>query len=87
MGLKLKNTPKTIAIWLINLYQLLLSPDHSWLKGKYPYGFCRYYPSCSQYTKQAIERFGLMRGFLLGAKRIVKCNPASQGGIDEVPQS
>ena len=43
---------------------------------------CKYYPTCSEYTKQAIEKYGVLKGFILGAIRILKCNPFSKGGYD-----
>lgn len=81
------NTPKQFAIVLINVYQVLISPDHSWLKGKYPYGYCRHYPSCSEYSKLAISRLGLTRGGWLGLKRVLKCHPWSEPKVDLVPRS
>ena len=47
---------------------------------------CRYYPSCSNYAIQAIDRFGCLRGGLLALLRILRCRPWSRGGIDDVPQ-
>ena len=47
---------------------------------------CRFYPTCSQYAIQAIERFGVVRGSLLAAFRILRCNPLCKGGIDYVPE-
>ena len=68
---------KKIFIYLINLYKKIFSPIFSAL------GFhCKYYPTCSQYTKQAIEKYGIFKGLLLGIKRILKCNPFSKGGYD-----
>lgn len=45
---------------------------------------CRYKPTCSEYTKQAIEKFGIVKGSLKGFWRILRCNPFSKGGIDEI---
>jgi uncharacterized protein len=45
---------------------------------------CRYWPTCSQYTLQSIQKYGVLKGGLLGAWRIVRCNPWSKGGIDPV---
>ena len=47
---------------------------------------CKYYPSCSRYAQIAVERFGFWRGGLLGALRLLRCRPWSDGGIDDVPQ-
>lgn len=77
---------KKIAIFLITVYQKTLSPDHGMLRGRYPHGFCRFYPSCSEYTKQAIDRFGAVKGIWLGSKRILKCNPWTEPGVDVVPR-
>jgi hypothetical protein len=46
---------------------------------------CRFYPSCSEYTKQAIEAHGVVRGVALGSQRICKCHPFHPGGFDPVP--
>ncbi len=46
---------------------------------------CRYYPTCSNYTLEAIEKHGVIKGIILGAWRILRCNPFSKGGIDHVP--
>jgi hypothetical protein len=77
---------RNLIIKLISLYQKTLSPDHGWLKFKYPYGYCKFYPSCSEYTKQAIAQRGVAAGVGLGALRILKCNPWSENKIDELPQ-
>lgn len=76
-----------LALQLIRLYQKTLSPDTGWLKALYPYGYCRFQPTCSQYTYEAVERFGVIKGSWLGAKRILRCNPWSAGGSDPVPGS
>lgn len=66
-----------LVIKLITVYQLTLSL----LIGRQ----CRFYPSCSHYTQEAIEKHGLARGIKLGTKRILKCHPWHEGGIDLVP--
>jgi len=77
--------PKSLAILAIRGYQKTLSPDHGLLKAMFPYGYCRHYPSCSQYTKQSIERFGAVKGILKGMYRIARCNPWVKPSIDIVP--
>ncbi|MFC6171087.1 membrane protein insertion efficiency factor YidD [Loigolactobacillus jiayinensis] len=47
---------------------------------------CRYYPTCSHYTQTAVQRFGVIRGLLMGTSRILRCQPFIKGGIDPVPQ-
>jgi len=66
-----------LAILLIRAYQVLLSP----IFGRR----CRYYPTCSAYTLLAIQRFGVLKGVRLGMWRILRCNPFSRGGVDDVP--
>ena len=68
---------KKLLVWLINGYQKHIS---SWLEAKNIH--CKFYPTCSEYTKQAIEKYGAVKGILKGAKRIIKCNPFSKGGYD-----
>ncbi len=68
---------KKIGIILINFYQKYISKIFHF-KGVN----CKYYPTCSEYTKQAIKKYGFIKGFFLGFKRIIKCNPFSKGGYD-----
>ena len=64
------------AIALLRVYQRTLSP----LLGPR----CKYYPSCSEYAVQAIGRYGILRGSVLATWRLLRCNPFSHGGVDEV---
>ena len=68
---------KKIFIALICLYKRFLSPIFQKMGIR-----CRYYPSCSEYSKQAIEKYGVLKGVFLGIKRILRCNPFSKGGYD-----
>ena len=67
---------KKILIKIINWYQKNIS---LWLEKKNIR--CKYYPTCSEYTKQAIEKYGPFKGSFLGIVRILKCNPFSKGRI------
>lgn len=69
---------KTILIKIIQFYQKYLSP----LKGR---ATCIYTPTCSQYAIEALEKYGLIKGGLLAAWRILRCNPFAKGGYDPGP--
>jgi len=71
-----------IAIRLIKFYQKTFSFDHGPLKTLYPNGFCRFYPSCSQYGLEAIEKYGIIKGGIKAAWRVLRCNPWNKGGND-----
>jgi len=71
-------------LWLIKIYQKTFSPDHGLLKILFPYGYCKFQPSCSQYSYEAIEKYGILRGIPLALWRILRCNPCSRGGVDKV---
>jgi len=75
---------KTISLSIIKLYQHTLSPDHGFLKYLKPFGCCRFYPTCSEYSYQAIKKYGFFKGSYLGIKRLCKCNPFHPGGYDPV---
>jgi len=70
---------KFILIQLLKGYKYFISP----LLGSR----CRFYPSCSEYMMTAIDRFGVIKGITLGIKRIGRCHPGCEGGIDYVPKS
>jgi len=71
---------RSIFISLIRLYKKALSPAFAVLGAE-----CRFYPTCSEYALQAFERLPAGRAFSLSLKRILKCSPWHEGGIDEVP--
>ena len=75
---------QNILLASIRLYQKTISPDHGWLQGFYAAGFCRYYPSCSEYTYQSVVSLGILRGTAKGLWRIMRCNPFSAGGFDPI---
>jgi putative membrane protein insertion efficiency factor len=66
---------KRIGIGLIRLYRIVFA----WLPSS-----CRFYPTCSHYTEQAIQKYGLLRGGWMGARRIARCHPWNPGGYDPV---
>ena len=69
---------KAIFITLLRGYQILISP---WLGNR-----CRFYPSCSEYMIEAIQRFGIFKGIKIGLKRLGRCQPMCEGGVDPVPE-
>lgn len=82
MFIFLNNIIKRVVISLIKFYQKTLSFDHGPLKSLYPNGFCRFYPTCSQYAIDAIEKYGIIKGGLKAAWRVLRCNPFNKGGVD-----
>ncbi len=68
---------KSLLIVLIDTYRYLISPLLP--------ASCRFYPTCSQYAKEALIQFGVIKGGLLTIRRLSKCHPYHQGGFDPVP--
>ncbi|MGA9885524.1 MAG: membrane protein insertion efficiency factor YidD [Candidatus Acidiferrales bacterium] len=66
-----------VLLLLVRMYIIFLSPFFG--------GACKFYPSCSNYAREAIERHGARRGTLLALKRLLRCHPFTRGGIDFVP--
>ncbi|MEG1705151.1 MAG: membrane protein insertion efficiency factor YidD [Clostridia bacterium] len=71
---KILYIPRNIGVLAINFYQKYISKS----LGKR----CIFYPTCSEYTKQALLKYGLVLGCIIGAFRIIRCNPFSKGGVD-----
>jgi putative membrane protein insertion efficiency factor len=67
---------KKILIKLIQIYRFF---------SKFTPRVCRFHPTCSQYTMEAIEKYGARKGLWLGLKRILRCHPGNPGGYDPVP--
>ncbi len=68
---------RKIGIFLIKFYKKFISPIFHFLGVE-----CKYYPTCSQYALEAIEKYGFLKGSFLAGKRILKCNPFSKGGYN-----
>ena len=68
---------KKISIFLLRFYKKRISPIFSFM-GIH----CKYYPTCSEYMRQAIEKYGFFKGFWWGVWRFLRCNPFSKGGYD-----
>lgn len=66
-------------LWILYVYKIFISPVLP--------PSCRFYPTCSDYARQAVEEHGGVRGSWLGVKRILKCHPYHAGGYDPVPHS
>ncbi len=66
-----------LLVWLIRGYQLAVSP---WLGNR-----CRFFPSCSDFTMEALQKHGLFKGCWLGLRRVGRCHPWHPGGYDPVP--
>lgn len=69
--------PRNICVAILTAYRKVISPLYG--------DVCRYYPSCSHYTLQAIQHHGVIRGVALGSWRIARCHPWAEGGIDDIP--
>ena len=68
---------KKILLYLLKIYKKIISPLFKALGVE-----CKYYPTCSDYMRQAIEKYGAAKGTALGIKRLIRCNPFSKGGYD-----
>ena len=75
--LKMRSFAQCVALYLLRAYKWAISP-------MFPPA-CRYTPTCSEYATEAIERYGLLRGGLMGIARVLRCHPFVKGGYDPVP--
>lgn len=75
--LKKGNNMKNLLIGMVCWYQKNIS---LWFTSKNIH--CKFYPTCSEYMKQALEKYGVFKGLLLGIWRIIRCNPFAKGGYD-----
>jgi uncharacterized protein len=78
LPIKVGNLPRLPLLALIRLYQMTIS------RGLPP-DTCRFYPTCSHYGYQAIYKYGAIKGSIMAAWRVLRCNPFNPGGIDPVP--
>lgn len=69
--------PRNVCVALLRIYRAVISPLYG--------DVCRYYPSCSAYTLTAIQHRGVIVGTALGVRRIARCHPWAEGGVDDVP--
>jgi putative membrane protein insertion efficiency factor len=69
--------PRNACVLILRVYRAVISPLYG--------DVCRYYPSCSAYAMQAIQHYGVVRGVWMGTRRIARCHPWAEGGIDDVP--
>lgn len=69
--------PRNVVVALLRLYRAVISPLYG--------DVCRYYPSCSAYALGAVQQHGVVVGGYLAARRVVRCHPWAEGGVDDVP--
>ena len=69
--------PRNACVVVLRIYRAVISPLYG--------DVCRYYPSCSSYAMQSIQHYGVIRGIWMGSKRLARCHPWAEGGIDDVP--
>ena len=75
---------KKVVTAIISLYQKTLSPDTGVFAFR-PGTTCTFYPTCSEYTKQAVTKYGAIKGIFMGCRRILRCHPWQTSHIDPLP--
>lgn len=78
----LNEFPRYTVIKLLQIYQHTISFDHGVFKYLFPFGYCRFTPTCSDYAIKAIAKYGVIKGGLKAIWRVLRCNPFSKGGWD-----
>lgn len=78
--------PARIFILLIRLYQVLLSPDHSWVRHFYPHGVCMYQPTCSEYAIQKLGERPFPAAVMESMKRLLSCHPWKEPSDEKLKQ-
>ena len=73
---------KYLLLQLIKIYQKTLSRDHGWAKTVFPFGACRFRPTCSEYAALAITKYGIIKGVVKTIGRLLRCHPFNPGGWD-----
>lgn len=77
---------RKVLLLLIRIYQKTLSLDHGMLGKILPLRVCRHYPSCSEYARMAVGRFGVLKGSAMAVRRVARCHPWGGEGYDPVPE-
>lgn len=80
----LKYYSRYLVVLILKIYQKTLSFDHGIFKHFFPYGYCRFKPTCSEYAITAIEKYGIIKGGSKAFWRVLRCNPWNKGGWDPV---
>ena len=75
-GMIIANMIRTVALGILRIYKLVISPLLP--------SACRFYPTCSDYMKEAIQKHGVAKGIGLGLRRLARCHPFHQGGFDPI---
>jgi putative membrane protein insertion efficiency factor len=70
-----------IIIFFIRIYQKTISQDHGMIRGLFPYGYCKFHPTCSEYAVRVLRKDGIS-GFLKIVRRIIKCRPGTEPAVD-----
>lgn len=73
-----------MVLQMIKFYQKVFSLDHGFFSVLFPHGYCRFKPTCSEYTYEAVEKYGVIRGGAKGIRRLFRCHPFTEPQYDPV---